>query len=136
MTWPAWLKASWANRWHFEDPPAGLELPCRIWTGAATAAGYGQVSLSTGKRGGETVYLHRFAWEQHNMERLGPDDGGHLCGRPPCFEPSHVERQSRAFNRGNSSSPRFQAVDISADDLAALADSQWLLTARSIAARR
>lgn len=127
MTWPAWFKPSWVARVEIADPPEGLEAPCWLWKGATTPAGYPRANIANGSRGGEQVYLHRYAWEQHHMEKLGEDDGGHLCGRPPCFQPEHIEKQSRAFNRGTSTAPRYGTASfLPLDDLAALACGWWL----------
>jgi HNH endonuclease len=72
---------------------------CWLWTGARSAAGYGQMRVD-----GRTLYVHRLAWE---MLR-GPISPGlvldHLCRIHNCMNPGHLEPVSQRVNilRGTS----------------------------------
>lgn len=59
---------------------------CWPWTGATSAAGYGQIG-TTGRR---IEYAHRLAWERH----YGPIPPGahvlHKCDNPPCIRWDHL----------------------------------------------
>jgi hypothetical protein len=60
---------------------------CWIWMGSLTDAGYGTFTVSRSKRG----LAHRFAYEL----LVGPIPSGleldHLCRRPACVSPAHLE---------------------------------------------
>jgi len=127
MTFPAWVKPRWYPKIEVREQPHGLDDPCWIWLGACTRDGY-PVVQKDGRKGGQT-YLHRESHEQHTGTLLGTDDGGHLCGRPPCFQPTHIERQTRGYNRGSSTAARYStASHLPLEDLRALADGWWLKT--------
>jgi HNH endonuclease len=76
-----------------EGPVVEGHGPCWIWTGAKSAAGYGQL------RTGDTLfYAHRLAYE----ELVGPipedRELDHLCGNRGCVNPAHMEAVSHAEN--------------------------------------
>lgn len=126
MSFPAWVKPSWIPKIEIADPPHGLDAPCWLWLGARTPDNYGVVAPAG--RGVGSVYLHRYSFEKHTGEVLGADDGGHLCGRPNCFQPEHVERQTRRHNRRGSTAARFD--HLTAADVEALACPHWLSIGR------
>ena len=68
---------------------------CWEWTGARTAAGYGQISLGDGRR----EYSHRYSYEL----LVGPIPAGftidHLCRRRSCDNPEHLEAVTLAENK-------------------------------------
>lgn len=124
MQFPSWVKASWLPKIETAEPPHGLSGLCWLWLGARTPDNYGVVAPAGREVG--AVYLHRYSFEQHTGTLLGKDDGGHLCGRQNCFQPEHIERQSRRHNRRSSTAARFD--HLSAADVTALACGHWLKT--------
>lgn len=66
---------------------------CWIWTGAKTAAGYGEIYLD-----GRMVYAHRLSSEMAE----GPIPEGifilHKCDRPDCVKPEHLFRGTHQAN--------------------------------------
>lgn len=60
---------------------------CWIWTGATTADGYGLIEVEKQ----HLEYVHRLVYEWC----YGPIPEGHqidhLCFRPPCVNPGHLE---------------------------------------------
>lgn len=71
---------------------------CLIWTGATTP--YGRVSVM-----GKVHGVHRVAyWMVHGplIEGLEVD---HICNRPPCVEPSHLQQVERVVNWARSDGP-------------------------------
>lgn len=79
-------------------PHEELGSPCWIFTGSLTRRGYGQIRLR-----GKTVSAHRTAF----TNRCGPIPDGleldHLCVRPACVNPSHLEPVTHAENIRRSS---------------------------------
>lgn len=79
-----------------------LDGDCLIWTGATDEHGYGYVS---GGRRGLMLQTHRVTY----VELRGPIPVGleldHLCERPPCIAPWHLEpvthgeNNARRYNR-------------------------------------
>lgn len=80
------------------------ESGCWNWDGAKNSAGYGRITLPTGKAGGETKYAHRVAYEVF----VGPVPEGlkidHLCRNTSCCNPDHLEPVTQTVNlaRGRS----------------------------------
>jgi len=64
---------------------------CLLWTGA-TVRGYGVIT-----RSGRILYVHRVAWELTHGRPARPVVM-HICDRPLCFEPSHLEEGTQADN--------------------------------------
>ena len=59
---------------------------CWLWTGAITAAGYGELKIN-----GLPIYAHRLSYEQFRgsiPEGLQLD---HLCRQRQCVKPEHLE---------------------------------------------
>jgi hypothetical protein len=67
---------------------------CWVWTGQVNTSGYGHFRRVDGR----TVKAHRFAYEA----TYGPIPAGltldHLCGRPRCVRPTHLEAVTAAEN--------------------------------------
>jgi hypothetical protein len=124
--WPAWIKPSWIKKIEVVAAPEGLEGDCWLWRGACTPDKYPRANIANEKTGGEAVYLHRYSWEQHHHEKLGKNDGGHLCGRSLCIQHEHIEKQTPRYNRGSSTAMRFDTLR--AEDVLALACGHWLKT--------
>lgn len=86
------------------DPETG----CWVWQGAKNATGYGRVAMPTGKQGGRTDLVHRVTYEEY----VGPIPDGlvidHLCRRPACCNPQHLEPVTQRENllRGETSQAR------------------------------
>ena len=75
--------------------PDGLDLfsPCRIWPGSKTEKGYGIIVIEGRRR-----RVHRVLWEIINgsvPEGLVLD---HLCRRPACANPYHLEAVTSGEN--------------------------------------
>jgi hypothetical protein len=81
--------------WAKVDLPAD-RTQCWLWR-AATIRGYGSFRVA-----GQHHYAHRFAYEL----LVGPIADGltidHLCRRPLCVNPSHMEPVTRAENRARA----------------------------------
>lgn len=73
---------------------------CWWWTGAKTPEGYGQVVIA-----GKIVGAHRHAYEL----AVGPIPDGlqldHLCRKPSCVRPDHLEPVTRRVNILRGTSP-------------------------------
>jgi hypothetical protein len=71
---------------------------CWIWTGHLNRDGYGQFKITDRPGHYRTVRAHRWAWEAAH----GPVPAGltldHLCGRPACVRPDHLEPCTAAEN--------------------------------------
>lgn len=78
------------------DPDTG----CWLWAGTIHPKGYGQVSIN-----GRDLYVHRVVYEW----TVGPIPDGltidHLCRRPPCCHPGHLEPVTVAENIRRGTSP-------------------------------
>jgi hypothetical protein len=76
-------------RWSEPDPHTG----CWYWTGSPRGKGYGGISL-----GGKKRAAHRVSYELF----MGPIPQGlqidHLCRRPSCINPDHLEPVTREEN--------------------------------------
>jgi hypothetical protein len=85
-----------------DSPDSGLD-GCWEWTAARDPRGYGRVHV-TGKRG--MALAHRVVYEFLR----GPIPSGleldHLCRRPCCVNPDHLEPVSHRVNSLRSSSPQ------------------------------
>jgi hypothetical protein len=83
---------------------------CWIWTGARTGQGYGAIQRTYGSNLVDAV--HRRAYE----ERYGPIPAGlvidHLCRKPPCINPEHLEAVTVAVN-----TRRGRAAKLTVDDV-------------------
>lgn len=76
------------------DGPMFLDgTRCHIWTGTKDKNGYGRASIN----GGSGYLVHRvmYAASFGNIEGVGLD---HLCRRPACCNPLHLEPVSQAEN--------------------------------------
>jgi HNH endonuclease len=78
---------------------------CDLWTGAQTSGGYGLFRV-----GGESVYAHRYVWEQAH----GPIPKGinvkHKagCGNPACVKLAHLELDARDVRETTADGRRYQ----------------------------
>lgn len=134
LTFPLWVKSSWIPKIQVEDAPAGLDDPCWLWLGACTPDGYGRVNVEGRK--GRQIYLHRYAFERHVGAPIPEGvDGAHLCHRSLCFQPTHIEAQTQKKNRSDTSAVKFERSPLSPADLAALADTHWIVIAHRAAFR-
>ena len=68
---------------------------CRLWLGARSQDGYGQVNQD-----GKTRVATHVALELHDGRLVisGVDCVLHSCDNPPCCEPAHLRRGTRAEN--------------------------------------
>lgn len=66
---------------------------CWLWTGWNNGSGYGLIKID-----GKSVLAHRYSYELHN----GPIKIGrvidHLCRRPACVNPNHLEEVTQKTN--------------------------------------
>lgn len=89
---------SWASRHTPPDERFWIRVDasgdCWDWTGAHLAEGYGVIQVN-----GKPVGAHRYAW----MTLVGPIPDGyeldHLCRRPSCVNPDHLEPVTPAENQ-------------------------------------
>ncbi len=74
---------------------------CHIWTGSANESGYGHLRYE-----GREQYAHRVAYTVH----VGPIPAGkvldHLCRRPSCINPQHLEPVDQRENVLRGLSPQ------------------------------
>ena len=71
---------------------------CLLWDGPLDKHGYGRVNFGTHKKS-RLLLIHRLAFEAHHERRI--TEGlvvNHLCGKPACFRPDHLEETSFAEN--------------------------------------
>lgn len=70
-----------------------LDGDCMVWTGSATPDGYGRLEFN-----GSPTYAHRMSYELAK----GPIPQGleidHLCRRPGCVNPHHLEAVTHREN--------------------------------------
>lgn len=80
---------------------------CWLWTGGATREGYGAIWSGPG---GRRLMAHRVAWELLR----GPIPEGlhidHLCRRPPCVNPDHLEPVTPSVNTARGYSGPIRAA--------------------------
>jgi len=71
---------------------------CWLWTGHVNEDGYGQFKVTDEPGRYRTVRAHRWAWEAAR----GPVPAGltldHLCRRPACVRPDHLDPCTNAEN--------------------------------------
>lgn len=83
---------------------------CWLWTGHRNRDGYGQFKITGAAGRHRTVRAHRWAWQHHH----GPVPSGltldHLCGRPACVRPDHLEPVTNAENLRRRHARRRQAL--------------------------
>lgn len=81
---------------------------CWLWTATANTAGYGRF-WHDGKLG----YAHRWSYEHHHRPLLPKEAVDHLCRRPACVNPDHLDAVSQLENNRravNGSSARGQVT--------------------------
>ena len=59
---------------------------CWIWTGAISGGGYGTLSVRS-----RSQLAHRWSYEYHVAPIPEGLEIDHLCGRPRCVNPQHLE---------------------------------------------
>lgn len=83
-----------------------IDGDCWLYRGSLTPSGYGHISVNN-----QTVPVHRAAYSEL-VERI-PDSLvlDHLCRRPACFNPDHLEPVTQQVNvlRGQGSPATFAA---------------------------
>lgn len=96
-----WPKVDQAGPTPEHRPDLGA---CWTWTAALRPDGYGAFNA-----GGKAVRSHVWAWEQEH----GPVPEGleldHLCRRPSCVRPSHLEAVTHAENSRRGLAGKYQA---------------------------
>lgn len=94
---PVSLRAAWER-----DVPAKGN-GCWLWQGPVASNGYGRVSWKATR-----YYAHRVAYELH----VGPIADGkvidHLCRKPLCVNPAHLEPVSIRENVVRGEAPNVQ----------------------------
>lgn len=91
-----WANVTFAERFNakWEYGPSFDGTRCWDWRGTATKKGYGSIY-----RNGKRTMAHRAAYE----EWVGPIPEGleidHLCRRPCCVNPLHLEPVTRSVNQ-------------------------------------
>ena len=79
---------------------------CWIWQGYKTASGYGRYAAYW-PEGKQNTMAHRFAYEQTNGVRLGPDvEIDHMCFTRSCVNPDHLRLATSKQNKENRSGPQ------------------------------
>jgi DNA-binding XRE family transcriptional regulator len=86
---------------HSAQAPSG----CRIWTGARDDSGYGRVQVA-----GSTKYAHRVSYELHVGPIPADHQIDHLCRRPACIRPDHLQAVTPSVNVRRGTSPGARAV--------------------------
>ena len=76
--------------------PITRDHPCWVWTAAERCGGYG--TIGRGGRGGGTASAHRVAYELWFGAIPAGLDIDHLCRRPACCNPFHLEAVTRSVN--------------------------------------
>lgn len=78
--------------------PIDLDAPCLIWTGSHNDQGYGYLMID-----GTRKYAHRVSYQLHVGQILRDHQIDHLCRRPACYQPAHLEAVTNRENtmRGN-----------------------------------
>ena len=77
------------------------ETGCLLWTGSASAAGYGRMWVD-----GRLVSAHRYAWEREHgpiPEEIYVD---HLCYTPACCSIDHLRLATSSENSRNRAGSR------------------------------
>lgn len=76
-----------------DGAPRTVGQPCWVWLGQRDAQGYG-----TFNHDGKKVRAHRYAYEHHRGEIPAGLEPDHLCKRPECVNPNHLELVSHREN--------------------------------------
>jgi hypothetical protein len=74
---------------------------CWIWTGTLSKAGYGQIRLFASKKAiGKklTIFAHRASYEMFKGSIPDKNELDHLCKKPPCINPDHLESVTHREN--------------------------------------
>jgi hypothetical protein len=80
----------------------GITSRCWMWTGNVNdvGPGYGYGTLS---KGAKRIMAHRFSYELHGGTLIRGQQIDHLCSRPACVNPEHLEQVTVAENRKRQS---------------------------------
>lgn len=124
------LKQTWRDKITIEPAPEGWGLlgDCWLYNGALNHDGYPIVRVGFGRKDSKLWLLHR--WVAFNV--ITPDikgkDVDHLCLRRNCIQPLHLLPCSHEQNLAHMHQRLhgFEIVQLSNEDLAALADGSWL----------
>lgn len=88
-------------RLHTIEAPSG----CWVWTGTRNRGGHGRIQIN-----GSNAYVHRVAYELY----VGPIPEGleidHLCRRPACLNPRHLQAVTPSVNVRRGTSPGARAA--------------------------
>lgn len=74
---------------------------CWLWTGSTTDKGYGQLRV-----GDRIEYVHRLVYRLFVGPLTKDITVDHLCNRPTCVNPAHLELVSRAENSSRAAARR------------------------------
>jgi hypothetical protein len=91
---------------------------CLLWDGRMNQDGYGQIGISRNHAAelgiGQTILVHRLAWELAN----GPIQPGlqidHICRNRPCINVEHLEAVTSSENVRRSDAPVLSAFRLQA----------------------
>lgn len=98
MASPNYMRGSLRERfWHTATAAIGASHECWDWPGTRIPRGYGQIADEGGKHR-KMLSVHRLVHEWWK----GPIPEGHvidhLCRRPQCFNPAHLEAVTQSEN--------------------------------------
>ena|ERR1039457_4646948 len=88
---------------------ADYETPCHFWQGTKTPRGYGMMTVS-----GTKDYAHRVAYRLRHGQIPEGKCLDHLCRRPSCVNPEHLEPVTQAENCRRGLRAKLTAHDVAA----------------------
>ena len=88
---------------------------CWEWTGAKLPKGYGRFAAWSKRSERKCVYAHRYSYELHRGEIPEGKYIDHMCGRPSCVNPDHLQVVTPAENQHNiRGRGKYRGVSLSA----------------------